>query len=73
MLASLVADGRLTQDQIDNHLGDMIMNADEIGGNEKGKRKPVYAPAKKNKGDARMTKKINDSMLWLDMTTIRFM
>ena len=47
MLASLVADGRLTQDQIDNHLGDMIMNADEIGGNEKGKRKPVYAPAKK--------------------------
>ena len=29
------------------NLGDHIMNADEVGGNEKGKRKKTFGPTKK--------------------------
>ena len=47
MLTDLMFDGRITQDQIDNKLGNIIMNADEIGGNEKGTHKPAYGPKKK--------------------------
>ena len=43
MLQDLKGRGLFTQDQID-HIEDHIINADEVGGNEKGNRRRVYKP-----------------------------
>ena len=59
MLEELKGRGLMTQGQIDN-IGDHIINADEVGGNEKGTRRRVYKP----KGGKQKRKKRKKKKAW---------